>query len=44
MDVAVSPQFYGWVASIGGGIRITAPQNVVDEMRDFAQELCRQYA
>ena len=44
VDVAVSPQFYGWVASIGGGIRITAPQNVVDEMRDFAQELCRQYA
>ena len=36
VDVAVSPQFLGWVAGLNGHVRITAPDSVVKEMQDFA--------
>ena len=36
VDVAVSPQFLGWVAGLNGHVWITAPESVVKEMRDFA--------
>lgn len=32
VDVAVSPQFFGWVVGLGTKARIVAPQNVVDSM------------
>lgn len=44
VDVAVSPQFLGWVASLGGAVRIVAPQAVVQEMQTLAQTLLRQHS
>lgn len=43
VDVAVSPQFLGWIASLGGGLRITAPDSVVAQMRELAHTLAGQY-
>lgn len=28
VEVAVSPQFFGWIVGTGGGIRILKPENV----------------
>ena len=33
VTVALSPQFFGWVLALGGGVRITGPKPVVEEMR-----------
>ena len=43
VEVAVSPQFYGWIASLGGDIVVRGPSTVVQEMREFAGRLARQY-
>lgn len=42
-SVAVSPQFLGWIFSLGKDIRITGPQAVVDFMREEAARLTEQY-
>ena len=44
VEVAVSPQFYGWIASLGGAIVVRGPSTVVREMREFSMRLARQYA
>ncbi len=41
--VAVSPQFLGWVMSMGGGIRIVSPERVVNRMREELKKLSAQY-
>ena len=41
--VAVSPQFFGWVMGMGGGIRITGPEPVVRRMREEVRKLAGQY-
>ena len=33
-DVTISPSFFGWIMGLGDGIRITAPESVVSQMRD----------
>lgn len=43
MDVAVSPQFLGWVAGLGGGLRIVSPEPVVRKMQTLVQRLAEQY-
>lgn len=43
VDVAVSPQFLGWIASLGGGLRVTAPASVVEQMRALVRTLAQQY-
>lgn len=43
VDVAVSPQFLGWIASLGSAAKITAPQSVVEQMRQLAQSLTEMY-
>lgn len=43
VKVKVSPQFLGWVISIGEGIKITGPENVVDKMKAEVDRLVRQY-
>ena len=37
VDVAVSRQFYGWIFGLGG-VRIVAPQEIADGMRDALSE------
>ena len=41
--VAVSPQFFGWVMGLGGGVRVTGPGPVVKRMRAEVQKLADQY-
>jgi hypothetical protein len=41
--VAVSPQFFGWVMGMGGGLQITGPAPVVKRMREEVKKLAEQY-
>lgn len=43
VDVAVSKQFYGWIASLGRWVKIEGPADVVAEMREFARKLAAVY-
>lgn len=43
VDVAVSKQFYAWVFAMGDGMEIIGPDEVVDEARDMAKKLAKQY-
>ena len=43
VDVAVSKQFFGWIASLGRWVKIEGPEEVVVEMRDFAKKLAKVY-
>lgn len=43
VSVAVSKQFFGWLASLGRWVKIEGPEDVVDEMREFAQKLASVY-
>lgn len=37
VDVNVSPQFFGWIFSLGKDVRVTGPSDVVDQMREAAR-------
>lgn len=39
VNVAVSQQFFGWVFAIGDGLKITAPESVVAQMREEINRL-----
>ena len=39
VSVAVSPQFYGWLAGIGKGIRILEPAEVKEDYRKYLEEI-----
>ena len=41
--VAVSPQFYGWVAAIGPGMEITAPEHVRTEFQTYLKNILKKY-
>ena len=41
--VSVSPQFYGWIAGLGGQVRILGPDSVRDGFRDYLDRLREQY-
>lgn len=43
VQVAVSDQFLGWVASLGGGVRILGPDHVRQEMARLVETLRGQY-
>lgn len=43
VNVAVSRQFLGWVFAIGDGLKITAPENVVEQMRNEIERLHTEY-
>ncbi len=43
VNVAVSPLFYGWIMGLGDGVKITAPEDVVEEMRQEVRRLAEQY-
>lgn len=44
VEVAVSPQFLGWIAGMDGALKITAPESVVQSMRVLVQKLGAQYS
>ncbi|NLN96905.1 MAG: WYL domain-containing protein [Eubacteriaceae bacterium] len=43
IEVAVSPQFLGWIASMAGALTITAPETVVERMKNLAKKLNESY-
>ena len=43
VTVAVSTHFLGWIVSLGGGIKIVGPDNVVEQMKNIIKELNEQY-
>ena len=43
VTVAVSTHFLGWIVSLGGGIKVTGPDNVVEQMKDLIIQLNGQY-
>ena len=43
VDISVSKQFFGWIASLGRWVKIEGPDDVVAEMRDFANKLASVY-
>lgn len=43
VDVNVSPQFFGWIFSLGKDVKVTGPDEVVDVMKKFAEEFVKNY-
>ncbi|MGN0242569.1 MAG: helix-turn-helix transcriptional regulator [Lachnospiraceae bacterium] len=43
VDVRVSGPFFGWVFSLGEGVKIVGPDEVVEQMRRETKRLLRQY-
>lgn len=43
IEAAVSPQFIGWIASLSDGLKVTAPESVVQQLADLAKRLTAQY-
>ena len=43
VDVAVSAQFYGWIFGLGKDVKITGPDDVVDDYKKYLKELIEIY-
>ena len=43
VDVHVSKQFLGWIISLGEGVKIVSPDEVVEQMKKEIERLTRQY-
>ena len=43
VEVTISRQFLGWIFAVGDGLRITAPEPIVDLMREEAKALASRY-
>lgn len=43
VTVAVSDHFLGWIVSLGGGVKIVAPDSVVEQMKSMIEQLSDQY-
>ena len=39
MNIAVSPQFFGWLAGLSGRVTIYAPQSLAASYKDYLQHL-----
>lgn len=43
-DVAVSMQFFGWIFSLGNGVKVTGPTDVVDKVKESAKGFLENYS
>lgn len=43
MNVHVSRQFLGWIISLGEGVKIISPDEVVEQMKKEIERLVSQY-
>lgn len=43
VNVAISPQFFGWIFSLGKDVKVTGPDEVVNEMREFGKNFMENY-
>lgn len=41
--VAVSPQFFGWIFSLGKDVKVTGPARVVNSIADYVSEIAKNY-
>lgn len=39
----VSPQFFGWILSLGNEVKVTGPDRVVEEMKNYVQGFLERY-
>lgn len=44
INVRISGPFLGWVFSLGEGVKILSPENVVEQMKEEAKRLVKQYS
>lgn len=42
-DVAVSNQFFGWVAGLGTAVKIVHPQHIVERFKDYLEGIIKNY-
>jgi predicted DNA-binding transcriptional regulator YafY len=42
-EIAVSPQFFGWLCGFGSGVRIVAPDSIVNQMREHVLSIEQLY-
>ena len=43
VDINVSPQFYGWIFSLGNEVQVKNPKEVVKAIKDYASEFIKNY-
>lgn len=43
VEVAVSPQFFGWLCAFGSEIKILEPEDVIDQFRNYLDGIRQQY-
>ena len=43
VDINVSPQFFGWIFSLGKNVRVVGPGAVVEELQKYAEEFLANY-
>jgi len=43
VEVAVSPQFYGWIFGLGKDVKVVGPDDVVEDLRKYADDFRNNY-
>ena len=43
IDIAISPQFYGWLFALGPDIRVTSPGSVVKKLQEYSDSIMQNY-
>ena len=43
VDINVSPQFFGWIFSLGNDVEIVSPIEVVNELREYTKKFIMKY-
>ena len=43
VEIAVSPQFFGWITSFSGKINIVSPSNVVNDYKKYLENILKNY-
>ena len=43
VEINVSPQFYGWIFSLGNKVKLVGPDSVVEDMRKYTEEFLDNY-
>lgn len=42
-EIMVSPPFYGWIAGMAGKVKITAPEDVAEDARNYLKKIIKQW-
>ncbi|MCR5100047.1 MAG: WYL domain-containing protein [Butyrivibrio sp.] len=43
VSVAISPQFFGWIFSLGKEVKVTEPEDIVLEMKQYLADIAKNY-